>query len=53
MKLTVVTKGYGKDKVYEVVDEKGGIKNPYSFSSFEEANEWKDDKFTENKLTKN
>lgn len=42
--LTVVTKGYGRDRVYEVVDEKGGIKNPYSFNSFDEANEWKKEK---------
>jgi hypothetical protein len=38
--LTIVTKGYGRDVVYEVVDEKGGIKNPYSFQTFKEAQEW-------------
>ena len=40
-KWTVVTKGYGSYTRYEVVNEKGHIKNPYPFSTYREADDWR------------
>lgn len=39
---TIVTRGYGYNQEYEVVNSKGGVISPHSFHSYKAAQEWID-----------